>query len=279
MAKNRKTPTRTTPGNELEALLDGIDAAPEGVLAHDGLANLEAHTEELAEHDALLESLEAEALREDMEFLGTELDEAPSPPLVVVEADPDAIVITIDKAALYADQGAGSNIPDEADLETAPAPEKKARAKASTDKAPKTPRVKLAPDATRSATLMAKGNIADLEKIGVPEDQIPAIVAVIDDMPKKVAEKAFNLLRFMLGREALSGYTKFALKALNEGPLKVPELVALMEKQGWSPATSRSQAQQMSRLFKAYGMVDTSGGYLTLNRDAPFVKHAMERLA
>jgi hypothetical protein len=52
-----------------------------------------------------------------------------------------------------------------------------------------------------------------------------------------------------------------------------------MEKQGWSPATSRSQAQQMSRLFKAYGMVDTSGGYLTLNRDAPFVKHAMERLA
>jgi hypothetical protein len=101
----------------------------------------------------------------------------------------------------------------------------------------------------------------------------------MDNAPKKVSEKAYNLLRYAVGRDHLSNYTRFAAEQLTKnGAMTVPELVKAMEDRGYKSGTARSQAQQMSKLFRTFGMSSKDGKTMVLDDTSPLVKAVRTRL-
>lgn len=238
--------TDTSEFNELDALLAGVEA-PSGPVV-----------------DAVLASLSNE------------------------EPQPEPTKHKIDKAAIYGDQTS--------QLDVSSIKPKRTRAKKTETKAPEpdkttktlqaepaTPEVTGDADAvirTRSEALSKKVDVNDLTKLGVDKDEIAGILSAMDTAPKKVSEKAYNMLRYALGREVLSNYTRFAFEQLGKagaGGMTVPELVKAMETR-WGTGTARSQSQQMSRLFGLFGMADKQNGRVTLKPEHPLVKHSLERL-
>jgi hypothetical protein len=262
--------------NELDDLLAGIEhTVPEGLLAQ--LNSNEEVAAELVAHDALLESLELEE---------TQLLESLADEEVIVIQGEDALP-AIDKAAMYAAQDSVLTVGSEDDAAPINEPvvikAKKGRKAATTvtptEEEPATPRLTVNAG-PRSAQLSAKTDLTELSKLGMDEDAIRLVVEAIDSLPTKVAEKAYNLVRYAAGREAISNYTRFAIETLRDkGAMSIPELVKAMEARGWSTGTSRSQSQQMSRLFTAYDMTTRVDGKISLRLDNPFVNNIIERIA
>lgn len=239
--------------------------------------------------DALIAGIE---VPEEMNALADEVlesladDDAPIP-----GEEPPAPEIVIDKEAIYSSQS--SKLDVASDEEAAPKKgskgksrkgKKTASAAATGDKdtkddagapitAPVTSR------ATRSAAFEKRASRSDLEALGYEPDDVQGLLDAMDSAPKKVSEKAYNLLRFAVGREHLSNYTRFTLEQLEGGKaMTVPQLVKAMEDRGYRPGTARSQSQQMSRLLRMFGMAPFSG-LLTLNEDSPLTKAVLGRLA
>lgn len=261
--------------NDLDEMLAGIEPTiPEGVLA-DSILN----------DDAILDALSNDDAEE-----------------IAVEEDPGYVV---DKQAIYAEQE--SNVGVAADAEAAPVTAKeRKRQKAAAKKGLKakpaadpetdadadggseiiTIKEKLPPATSKSEALGRKADLNGLASLGLDNDQVSEILAQMDSAPKKVGEKAYNMLRFILGRDSLSNFTKITVAALRERPegMTVPELVKLLETAdsthvAYQPGTARSQSQQMSRLFSIYGMAEKVSGKMTLNEDNVFSKELVRRLA
>lgn len=238
---------------ELDELLDGdIEVAPEGLLAEEAIEDILA--------------IEA----------GYEAGAAPS--------------VEIDKSALYEGQESNFAVADEE--EAAPKKGKKA-AKTKTNKAPKAAKAPAPEKETKEGVSASKPNTGitlrseafekkasreDLKGLGFDDEGVQHILASMDAAPKKVSEKGYNILRYALGREHISNYTRFALEQLQFGHMTVPALVEAMKARGWSEGTSRSQSQQMSRLFQLFGMATKDGGVLRLDTDAILTKAVLARL-
>lgn len=284
--RNRSASSAPQASNELDAMLEGIEGTvPEGLLAETGNGELDAENAALTEHDAILESLEAEAasdlddgnvVREDEDLLAL----AGNEPVIVVE-NPELEANGVNKQAIYDAQESTMTPASEEDAAPVEQP-KKGRGKkhVSGSASGSTPRKITTSGGSRSETLTAKANVEELVKIGIDKDDIAGIVAKMDTLPKKVSEKAYNLLRYACGREQLSNYTRFTIEVLrDDGPMTVPELVKRMEARGWSTGTARSQSQQMSRMFGIYDMIEKKDGKIGLVAENPFVKNIIDRLA
>jgi hypothetical protein len=280
------------PTNELEMLLEGIeDTIPEGLLAE--MRENGDLDEALIVAGALIETAISTEFDNTIESLEpTHLDDTDASALAELAGDPEVITVqgeeipVIDKQAIYDAQD--SEVITATAEDAAPVLNAKGRkrAKAAAASAPKVPRVKVETGQARSTTLAGKIDTDALVKIGFKDAEVVDLIAKIDGLPKKVTEKAFNMIRFAAGRERLSNYTSFALEFLRDnGPCTIPEMVKAMElpdarrSKGWSPATSRSQAQQMSKLLATYDMTTKSEGKIDLNRKNPLVKNALARLA
>lgn len=260
--------------NELDELLAGVEptAGQEGLIA-------EAVLETLSEEGDGLEELVATD-----GFTAPEIDKnaiyAAQESRIGVGSEDDAAPVITEKANKKAKKDAA---PAEADAEPAKgkgkgkAKAKKADAAVAPEKEEKTVTAADKPT-TKSGALARRHNVDDLTKLGIEAGDIPGILAGMDSAPKKVGEKAYNMLRFALGREHLSNYTRFTLEQLSDKDLTVPQLVKLMEERGYKPGTARSQSQQMSRLFGIFGMVDRSAGTMRLDKKHPLVKEALARL-
>lgn len=111
-------------------------------------------------------------------------------------------------------------------------------------------------------------------------DTFDGIVASIATMPKKVADKAENVLDFVAGRRALSGYTRYAIDALlEEGKITSTGLVKMLEKRDYSPGTARAQAQQMMALLPQIGLASRDKAELTLIKKSPILKQYQKAAA
>ena len=90
-----------------------------------------------------------------------------------------------------------------------------------------------------------------------------------DALPKKVGEKAVNLVMHLAGSSSLSVYTEIALKMLFEaGELSSKALVERYMARPYSEGTSRSQAGQIMRLLKAFEIADGSASQVTLRKNS-----------
>ena len=256
--------------NELDTLLDGIETSiPEGVLAEMALEN------------------------------GTIPEEG---------SHEEATGYTIDRDALYADQESKVGIGSEEESAPVTAKQRKAKkrnkagvvAKADdTDGGTeviedgtetvieaKEPKVKLPPASCKSEALGRKVDINGLEAVGFDATDVQAILTKMDAMPKKVSEKAFNLLAFVLGKENLSNFTRITFQTLRDAGdegLTVPNLVKLLEAGGsthvpYQPGTARSQSQQVASLFRTYGLVNAERT-MHLDRTNEFAKVLLARVA
>lgn len=198
----------------------------------------------------------------------------------------------LDKSRLYAEQE--STVAVGSEEETAPVdkPGKRSKGKKkgavtiaaeATNEAAESTVLEDAGPLTRSAALKKKADVSGLRLLGYSDEEIDAILQAIDAAPKKVGEKASNLLRYALGREHISNYTRYTLIKLRDADnrtLTVPGLVKLMmDERGYQGGTARSQSQQMSRLFALMGMVVKDGSSLTLDGDNRLTKAALSRLA
>ena len=242
----------------------------------------------------------AEALLNEIEMGVAQLDETSQedddlsalieePVIEVLSAESDA-ELGIDRAALYADQGDGEiSVADpedtvavehiKEDLASSTSltpPGKKGRVR----KSPATPGA--AADATtRSGALKKKADVNGLLTLGLTQEEVDDLMATIDAAPKKVGEKANNLIRYALGREHISNFTRFTMSKLRDNPagFTVPDLVKMMqEERSYSVGTARSQAQQQSRLFGLFGMVSKDGSKIALDGDNPLTKAVLSRL-
>lgn len=100
----------------------------------------------------------------------------------------------------------------------------------------------------------------------------------LDDLPKKVGEKAVNLIAHLGGGAKLSCYTEIAIKMLlDNGELTSKELFDRYIARPYSEGTSRSQCGQMMQLLPALGLADrTSRGSLALRKDSLIAKQLRE---
>lgn len=101
--------------------------------------------------------------------------------------------------------------------------------------------------------------------------QVKARMTDLDKLPKKVGEKAVNLIAHLAGGAQLSCYTQIALTMLMEkGELTSSELVARYLARPYSEGTSRSQCGQMMALLPALGIAERpTTGKLVLIADSP----------
>ncbi len=271
--KGRNAPVAAM--NEIDTLLASVEPtvtaapAPTGLLAFEGLEEADAELVTAGDHPN-----DDEVLLD----LGEVLETLPEAEVELV----DDGIPALDKTEFYENQGNTVTVAN--DGAAAPVVSNRSRKKAgnivvSAGAVPKVPRINTT-GMSRADTLSAKVNLADLEKIGVDADDIPKIVDRINELPVKVQDKAYNMIRFFTGRDTLSNYTMFVVQLLANGEaLTVPQIVAAMEKRGWSAGTSRSQSQQVSRLFRAYDMtLDGAKGILQLDTSKPFVTNLIDRL-
>ena len=281
MGKRNKT--NSSGLNEIDAMLAGIEAdMPEGLLAlraDELLAGEETFVEIMTDESG--EKITVRAVEEDFDDL---LMDAESPVKDDVEGDGgtkvvDPDIAVIDKSAYYEAQESTTAVSSDEDATPVAKSKRKPKVTAeATEKAPKTPRV-VTTGMSRSEVLIAKANLSDLSKIGVEEDKIDGIIATMNALPAKVQDKAYNMLRYLAGRDTLSNYTRFVVEQLSSGgAMSVPEIVTKMETRGWSSGTSRSQSQQVHRLFAAYDMLESPTGTMELKSDNPFVAAIVEKL-
>lgn len=190
----------------------------------------------------------------------------------------------IDRSALYADQGDTLTVASDeeaAAIESTVVQLGEPDKKGSKRKSAATPGASTDPT-TRSGSLKKKADITGLVSLGYTEAEVDGIMETIDAAPKKVGEKASNMVRYALGREHVANVTKFTLGKLRDNPagFTTIDLVAMLQaERGYSVGTARSQAQQMSRLFQLFDMVGKDGKTLTLHGDNFLTKAVLARLA
>lgn len=90
-----------------------------------------------------------------------------------------------------------------------------------------------------------------------------------DVLPKKVGEKAVNLVAHIAGNAKLSTYTEIAIQMLlRDGQITQSGLFERYRKRPYSEGTSRSQAGQIMRLFQTFKIADGTTSALTLNKNS-----------
>lgn len=109
-------------------------------------------------------------------------------------------------------------------------------------------------------------------------------MASLDTLPKKVGEKAVNLIAHLAGNAKLSCYTEIALEILLEtGELSSKTLYDRYKARPYSEGTSRSQCGQLMQLLPAMGIAERpTTGSLTLVKDSPManaIREAMKSAA
>ena len=109
-------------------------------------------------------------------------------------------------------------------------------------------------------------------------------MASLDTLPKKVGEKAVNLIAHLAGNSKLSCYTEIALEMLLEtGELSSKALYDRYKARPYSEGTSRSQCGQLMQLLPAMGIAERpTTGSLTLVKDSPManaIRGAMKSAA
>jgi hypothetical protein len=90
-------------------------------------------------------------------------------------------------------------------------------------------------------------------------------IASFDTMPKKVGEKAINLMSYRETGAALSVYTKIAIELLVEAGSITSDLLRLKYSEKYTKGTSSAQSSQMFHLLPAFGIAQRSGNTLTLD--------------
>lgn len=108
--------------------------------------------------------------------------------------------------------------------------------------------------------------------------QRETFLSSIDDMAKKVGEKAVNLVAYAGADAKLSAYTAIALKFLvDKGSITTKDLIEHMQDQkangvkGYSIGTARSQSHQMFQLFPAFKVGTLDGKTMTVNEESLIV--------
>ena len=96
----------------------------------------------------------------------------------------------------------------------------------------------------------------------------------LDSLPKKVGEKAVNLIAHIAGGAGLSCYTRIALEMLLEsGELTSKALYERYKARPYSEGTSRSQCGQLMQLLPAMGIAERPvPGCLVLIKDSPIAE-------
>lgn len=96
----------------------------------------------------------------------------------------------------------------------------------------------------------------------------------LDGLPKKVGEKAVNLIAHIVGGAGLSCYTRIALEMLLEsGELTSKALYERYKARPYSEGTSRSQCGQLMQLLPAMGIAERPvPGSLVLIKDSPIAE-------
>lgn len=273
---------------DLEAML-GIDAdaAPEAVVAAAADAPAEAPADAPAETpvDTINSDLDAlEAL------LGEDIPSVTEADAVTLEAVEQELHLAETREELYEDTA-----PDAVgavDLTAADAPKGEAK--------PAKP-VKMksrAHGASKpSAALIARlGSVEAVEthlRIEASDSELSTKdltellkerMASLDTLPKKVGEKAVNLIAHLAGNAKLSCYTEIALEILLEtGELSSKTLYDRYKARPYSEGTSRSQCGQLMQLLPAMGIAERpTTGSLTLVKDSPManaIREAMKSAA
>lgn len=102
----------------------------------------------------------------------------------------------------------------------------------------------------------------------------------LDTLPKKVGEKAVNLIAHLAGSSKLSCYTEIALEMLLEtGELSSKALYDRYKARPYSEGTSRSQCGQLMQLLPAMGIAERpTPGTLTLVKDSPLANVLREAM-
>ncbi len=102
----------------------------------------------------------------------------------------------------------------------------------------------------------------------------------LDTLPKKVGEKAVNLIAHLAGSSKLSCYTEIALEMLLEtGELSSKALYDRYKARPYSEGTSRSQCGQLMQLLPAMGIAERpTPSTLTLVKDSPLANVLREAM-
>ena len=135
--------------------------------------------------------------------------------------------------------------------------------------------------ASGKATSRSRNEI-DMKKLSdlVGEEDAKKMVGLIDDLPKKVQDKARNLLIAATGGANLSNYTRYALSLLaasETGEVKSTDIFRyLAEDRKYSEGTARSQAKQIMTLLPFAGVAERSGSLLKVNTESEIYKALSE---
>lgn len=175
-------------------------------------------------------------------------------------AEEETPVVTIDKAAVYAEQTSKIESGDE-DVSAEPVASSKAKSAKRKEEAHATPG---APRRSINTPVLV-----DL----VGQEEADRLVSGIEKLPKKVQDKARNALAAVSNGSGLSTYTKIAVSALqdNGGTITSAQLKEAMTKAGYKDRTVASQSQQQMAVLDHLGVVirDKKAHTLTLNSTSP----------
>lgn len=252
-----------------EATADAVDASPVEVA--------EAVTEAISE-DAAADA-QIDALGADLDDLDALLGSDVAFPTSTIEEVAQELAMVETREELYAETDADAAGAADLVVETEAAPaesEKPAKIKARAHGASKP-----------SAALIARlGSVEAVEAhlhIDASDGTlsradlstlIKSRMEDLDSLPKKVGEKAVNLIAHIAGGAGLSCYTRIALEMLLEsGELTSKALYERYKARPYSEGTSRSQCGQLMQLLPAMGIAERPvPGSLVLVKDSPIAE-------
>ncbi|WP_321149328.1 hypothetical protein [Aeromonas jandaei] len=252
-----------------EATADAVDASPVEVA--------EAVTEAISE-DAAADA-QIDALGADLDDLDALLGSDVAFPTSTIEEVAQELAMVETREELYAETDADAAGAADLVVETEAAPaesEKPAKIKARAHGASKP-----------SAALIARlGSVEAVEAhlhIDASDGTlsradlstlIKSRMEDLDSLPKKVGEKAVNLIAHIAGGAGLSCYTRIALEMLLEsGELTSKALYERYKARPYSEGTSRSQCGQLMQLLPAMGIAERPvPGSLVLIKDSPIAE-------
>lgn len=252
-----------------EATADAVDASPVEVA--------EAVTEALSED--VTTDAQIDALGADLDDLDALLGSDVAFPTSTIEEVAQELAMVETREELYAETDADAAGAADLVVETEAAPaesEKPAKIKARAHGASKP-----------SAALIARlGSVEAVEAhlhIDASDGTlsradlstlIKSRMEDLDSLPKKVGEKAVNLIAHIAGGAGLSCYTRIALEMLLEsGELTSKALYERYKARPYSEGTSRSQCGQLMQLLPAMGIAERPvPGSLVLIKDSPIAE-------
>lgn len=252
-----------------EATADAVDASPVEVA--------EAVTEALSEDVAA--DAQIDALGADLDDLDALLGSDVAFPTSTIEEVAQELAMVETREELYAETDADAAGAADLVVETEAAPaesEKPAKIKARAHGASKP-----------SAALIARLGSVEAVEVHLHIDAsdgtlsradlstlIKSRMEDLDSLPKKVGEKAVNLIAHIAGGAGLSCYTRIALEMLLEsGELTSKALYERYKARPYSEGTSRSQCGQLMQLLPAMGIAERPvPGSLVLIKDSPIAE-------